>query len=548
MRAHRLTPTTLDRYTRPGMWEDNFLDDYLHRAAAVDPDRSAVVDRGISWTYGELDQRVTKAANVLLAHGVERGDAVSWQLPNWVEAVVVHHAALRIGAVSNPIIPIYRHSEVRFILAQARSKVVVVPQSFRGFDFPGMIDELRPELPDLRHVLVVGTPEEIGERSFAVAVDGAADERVLLPRNPNDVALLLYTSGTTSSPKGTLHTHNTLDYETRSIIDLFELDGRDVAFMPSPVGHITGILYGMQLPFILGSTVVLLDTWEPGEGLRLIEQHGCSFLMAATPFLLGMVTHAELSQRDLSSLRVFACGGADVPPDLVRTATVDLNCLVTRIYGSTEFPTATSSSRVDPLERRAHTDGRAIGPAELRVVDQDGDTVPPGTPGELLLRGPDLFLGYLDATLDDDAFDDDGWFRTGDLVVLDEDGFVTITGRQKDIIIRGGENISAKDVEDHLFEHPAIADVAVVAVPDPVMGERVCAVVVPKAGAALELHDVTDWLRARRIAVQKLPERLVVVPELPRTASGKIQKFKICEQLRTGLDTQLLATADLVHR
>lgn len=523
MKATRLDEKRNRRHTEDGFWAGNLIDEYLSGFAVRTPDKTAVIDRDRSWTYRDLDDTVNRFASALHAHGVGEGDVVSWVLPNWVEAIVVHLASLRIGAVSNPIIPIYRSKETAFILRQAASKIVVVPNVFRGFDYPAMIDEIRPEIPELRTVVVIG--DTAGDDH--VGYDAFLDQGQSTPvrqagRGADDIALLLYTSGTTSSPKGVLHSHNTLDYENRSIIEFFGLTESDVVFMPSPVGHIIGVLYGMQLPFILGSTVVLLDVWRPERALELIQEHRCSFTVAATPFLHGILHEPTLPTFDISSLRVFACGGADVPPDLIKQATSTLQCMVSRGYGSTEHPTATAGNHLDPVEKRAHTDGRAIGDVRVRVAAD----------GELQVLGPELFLGYLDSTLNADAFTADGWFRTGDLACIDGDGFVEIVGRKKDIIIRGGENISAKEIEDHLFEHPKIEDVAIVASPDPVLAERVCAVVVPVAGESVALSDVVEWLTARQMARQKLPEHLILLDELPRNPSGKVQKFKLRDLAR----------------
>lgn len=492
-----------------------------------------VIDHRGAWTYAQFDALVDELASALQARGVGQGDVVSWQLPNWVEAAVVHMAALRLGAISNPMVSIYRHAEVNFILRQAASKVMFVPATYRGFDYPGMLAGIRAELPDLDTVVVVGGDEARGDIGYsALIAQGRGRPLTAVKRDANDLALLLYTSGTTAAPKGALHTHNTLDYEIRSLIDFFGLSSRDVVFMPSPVGHITGVLCGIQTPISLGGTTVLLDVWEPGRALSLIAAHRCSFTVAATPFLHGILHHPDLVRTDTSSLRAFICGGADVPPELIKSASAALDCTVVRAYGSTEYPTATGSNEHDPLGKRAGTDGRAMGAAQLRVVDTSGSDATADVVGEVLVRGPELFVGYLDATLNDDAFTSDGWFRTGDLGRLDADGFLEITGRRKDIIVRGGENISAKEIEDHFFGHPKIAEVAVVATPDPVLGERVCAVVVPESGRTITLAEITEWLSAARFAKQKLPERLIVLDELPRTASGKVQKFKLRELAR----------------
>ena len=533
MTTTRLTAELIADYTKPGLWEDHLVDGHLANAAEATPDKTAVVDRGVAWSYAEVEALVQHLGSALQSLGITHGDVVSWQLPNWIEAVVVHHAALRIGAISNPIVSIYRHAEIKFILRQAASKVMVVPASFRGFDYPAMLAGIRAELPDLRTVAVVGDDETGGDVGYGTLFSlGRARSLVPTQRNANDLALLLYTSGTTSQPKGVLHTHNTLDYENRSTIDFFGLSAKDTVFMPSPVGHITGVLSGMQLPFVLGSAVVLLDIWDPGRALALMSAHGCSFTVAATPFLHGILHHPDLADTDTSALRIFICGGAEMPTGLIRNAENALHCTVTRAYGSTEHPMATASNQRDTPDERAETDGRAIHATQVRIVDDSGSALPAGAIGEVLVRGPALFVGYLDPDLNHDSFTRDGWFRTGDLARLRPDGYLEITGRQKDIIIRGGENISAKEIEDHLFGHPKIAEVAVIAAPDPVLGERVCVVVVPKAGQTITLAEIIEWLKARQLAKQKLPERLTVLDELPRTASGKVQKFKLRDSRR----------------
>jgi cyclohexanecarboxylate-CoA ligase len=479
-------------------------------------------------SYGDLAAAVGRAAGMLAGLGVGQGDVVSFQLPNSLEAAIVYHATVRLGAVGNPIIPIYRGREVEFILRQTRSRVVVVADVFRRFDYRAMIAELRPRTPELEHVLVVGEPGA-GQRSFAAALeDGGSAPAV--QRRSGDLALVLYTSGTEASPKGVLHPHDTLVYECQSIIDLYELTADDRVFMPSPVTHITGLLYGLMLPFMLGTSVVLQDIWDAEEALRLIERERASFCVGATPFMHGLVHAEQLADHDLSCLRVFGCGGADVPPALIREAHERLGIVASRLYGSTECPTVTGTPLRAPLERHADTDGQAIGAAELRVVDEAGDPLPAGVRGHLQVRGPDLCLGYLDPALDERSFTSDGWFRSGDLAVVDEEGSVRIAGRAKDVIVRGGENLSAKEVEDLLFEHPDIEEVAVVGYPDEVLGERACAFVV--ARGPLDLEELVSFLRERRVANQKLPERLEVVEALPKTASGKVQKFRLRERLR----------------
>jgi cyclohexanecarboxylate-CoA ligase len=515
-------------YLAAGHWRGERVDDGLRAAAARAPLATAVVDRDRRVTYGELDAAADRAAALLAALGVGPGDVVSFQLPNWLEAAVLFHATARVGAISNPIVPIYRRREVGFILEQARTKVLVIPDAFRGFDYRAMVAELRPGLPDLEHVLVVGEPTE----DTATLADALAalppDAPLPAPeRRGDDPVLLLYTSGTESRPKGVVHTHDTLVYECRSIAELYAVTVADVVFMPSPVTHITGLLYGLQLPFALGAPVVLLDAWSVPAALDLIERERCSFTVGATPFLHGIVNAPDLADRDLGSMRVFVCGGADIPPALVRETAERTPMLATRVYGSTECPTATGTAPAEPLALHAETDGAPIGPTQVRVADDDDAVLTPPAIGNLQVRGPDLCIGYRDPALTMKAFTPDGWFRTGDLAEIDAEGRLRIAGRVKDIIVRGGENLSAKEIEDHLFEHPDVREVAVVAYPDAVLGERACAYVVGEPD--LTLASLTAFLRTRGIANQKLPERLRLVGELPKTASGKVQKFVLRE-------------------
>lgn len=530
MNLPRLTGDLGAEYRQRGWWRDRLLDSFIDDGARTSPGRTAVAEAHRRLTYRQLSEHVTTFARRLVAAGIGKGDVVSFQLPNWIEALVVHHGAMRAGAISNPIIPIYRERELRHILTEARSRVVVTPSSFRQFDYQVMYAKLQSEIDTLHDTWIV---EPNNSDSLAeLAASGATAE--LPQRAADDPAVLLYTSGTTAAPKGVVHSHNTLDYENRSIIELCDLGPDDVVFMPSPVTHITGVLYGLQLPSMLGTHAVFQDVWDPGTALELVEREGCTFTVAATPFLHGMTFHPALERRDVSSLRVFACGGADVAPDLIRAADERLGCTALRVYGSTEYPTLTGSAASAPFDKRAKTDGALIADAEARIVDDDGIDVPAGHTGEILARGPEMFLGYFADS--ESPFDTDGWFATGDLASIDADGYVQIQGRKKDIILRGGENISAREVEDLLFDHPDIREVAVVAVPDPVLTEQACAVVVPEPGVDLTLDDVSAYLDKHQIARQKFPEYLKIVSELPKTASGKIQKYVLRDRYRTVID------------
>lgn len=524
-----LTPSAEDveRYRAAGMWSDELIDAFVADRAA--DTTLAVVDGDVTLTHAELARQVDTLAAALHELGVSKGDVVSWQLPNWWETVVLHNAILRCGGVSNPIVITNRRRELDFILRQAGTKVLVHPATFRRFDFQEMVAGLVPELPALEHTVVV-RGESQGSSPFVALLDGGGAPPEI-HRGATDPALLMYTSGTTSDPKGVVHPHTTLVRENRGIAGDWGLASGDRIFMPSPVTHVTGLLYGIQLPSMLGCSVVLQDVWEPREALELIERHRCTFLAAATPFLHSLTYSEDLPSRDVSSLRFIGCGGADVPPALIREAEERLGAVVSRGYGSTEYPTATQGRIGDPLMHRAETDGRPSPWTELRIVDDERVELPAGATGELLVRGPERFTSYLVPPVDEDVFDAEGWFATGDLARIDDNGQLTIQGRRKDIILRGGENISAKEIEDHLYTHPKLADVAVVAMPDPIMVERACAFVVLAGDGAPTLSDLAEYLTGRGLSIQKVPERLEVIQELPKNLTGKVQKFKLRERV-----------------
>ena len=528
------SPEEAERYARAGFWTDELIDGFVSVLAAtsVSAGTPAVTDGDRVLTWAELEQGTCAVAGALHAMGVRKGDVVSWQLPNWWEAFPLHYGILRRGAVSNPIVPIYRRSEVEFVLRQAQTKVFVHAAVFRGFDYRQMVAEMKPRLPALERTVVVrdgsggsGTFEDMLRTGAGPDVDRAA----------TDPALLMYTSGTTSDPKGVVHPHTTLVRENYGCAESWGLTGEDRIFMPSPLTHVTGLLYGVHLPAMIGGQVVLQDTWEPKQALALIERHRCTFTAAATPFLHGLTHCEDLSRRDISSLRWVGVGGADVPPDLVREAEARLGATVARGYGSTEYPTATQAWVGDPLDWRADTDGRPVAGTELRIVDEGGAAVADGERGELQVRGPERFSGYLVPPAEGDVFDAGGWFATGDMARLDPRGQLIIDGRKKDIILRGGENISVKEVEDHLHAHPKITEVAVVAMPDPVLVERACAFVVVAGAEAPTLPELTGYLLDRGLAIQKVPERVETVSELPKNLAGKIQKNTLRERIRTVL-------------
>ena len=515
-----------------GHWRDETLLDHLDRAVARFPDKTAIVavrsesGQEVRLSYREIDRLSNILAARLSKMGVARGDVVSFQLPNWWQFSVLHLACLKAGAVSNPLMIIFRERELRFMLKLADTKALVVPASFRNFDYARMAENIRGDLPALRHVFVVGGK---GEAAFEALLSETAEAPARERRpSPDDVIQLLYTSGTTGEPKGVMHTSNTLLSNLVPFAERLHLGADDVIHMPSPLAHQLGFMYGLIMPVMLGATAVLQDIFDPKEMARQIAQEGVTFTMGATPFLNDLAEYVERNNAATETLRVFVSAGAPIPRALVSKARQALGAAIISAWGMSENGAVTTTRPEDPEEKTMETDGCALAGIEVRVVDANGNAVPFGQEGQLQVRGCSNFVGYLKRPELDNT-NAEGWFDTGDLARMDAEGYIRIAGRSKDIIIRGGENIPVVEVEGLLFKHPAIAAVAVVGYPDARLGERACAFVVLRAGASLTFAEMAAYLKAQQMAQQYIPERLEIVGELPRTPSGKIQKFKLRE-------------------
>jgi cyclohexanecarboxylate-CoA ligase len=534
-----LTPEYVEKFTAAGLWTNRVITDFLDEVAAATPDKLAFVDSRRRITYAELKAEVDHAALGLLELGVRPGDVVSFQLPNWIEWIVLHYAATRIGAVSNPLIPIYREREISFMLRLARSRVVVVPGDFRGFDYPAMVDRARPQLPDLEHVLVVDGKPGQGTGSWEGFVATPWAERrdpAELPGlrpDPNDVTLLIFTSGTTGEPKGVMHSHNTVVACNNPLPARLGITADTVFHMASTLAHLTGFLYGARLGVQNGATCVLQDVWDAARFVELVAEYGISYTSAATPFLHDTLNAPNLAEHDVSSLARFCCMGAPIPRAIVREARAKLpGTVVLGGWGQSENGLVTLGIPGDPDEKIVDTDGYPWPGMELRVVDAEGVPREPGAEGRLQVRGQTLFVGYAERLQMTRASFDGDWFDTGDLAKIDASGYVNISGRTKDIIIRGGENIPVAYIENVLYENPKVEAVAVVAVPDLRLQERACACVVLVDGVdGLTLEEVQDFMRGKGVAKQYWPERLEVLDALPRTASGKIRKFELRDSL-----------------
>jgi cyclohexanecarboxylate-CoA ligase len=530
-----LTDARIREWTAQGLWRNETLTSHLDRWARARPDKVALVDGAGRLTWSELARRVERVAHGLAAHGAAAGSVISIQLPNWNEFVVLLLAAERIGAIANPIPPIYRASEMRFILNLTASSIVVVPGVFRGFDHEAMMRGLRSDVPHVEHVFVARRVPAQGMLPLALLEDAAwearAGRRTLAGTDPNHVHEVIFTSGTTGEPKGVMHTPNTVLANVRLMGERFRMSERDVILMASTLGHQTAYLYAYCQLVMLGATTVWLDVWNPDAAARLIAEHRVTFTMGATPFLNDL---AYLSgERDFSSLRLFVSAGAAIPRPLVRDARARFRCAISAGWGMTENGLVTCNGLEDPEEKVVSTDGAPLPGMELAIVDDDdGHAVRTGEEGELLARGAFQFVGYFKRPeFTRDAHTRDGWFKTGDRGTIDRDGYLSITGRSKDLIIRGGENIPVVEVENVLFTHPKIAGVAIVAMPDPRLSERACAFVIPKAGETITLAEIVAFLEDKQLARQKFPERVEIVSEFPMTPSGKVQKYRLRQMI-----------------
>lgn len=530
-----LTPELIEAYTRQGYWTGRTITDYLDDAAERTPEKVAYVDSRRQVTYAQLRAEVDRFAAGLLELGITSGDVVSFQVPNWIEWVVIHLGVSRIGAISNPLIPIYRGREVGFMVGLAESRLVIVPSSFRAFSYPGMMAELRGDWPSVENVMVIGRQDGEGDLSYEEFIATPWEDRhpiaelAAMRPDANDVTLLIFTSGTTGEPKGVMHTHNTLVAALRPLPERLSLTEATVVHMASTLAHLTGLLYGARLPLTLGATAVLQDLWNADVFLELVERHGITYTAGATPFLHDVVAAVPGTDRDLTPLQLFCCMGAPIPRVMVTDARDLLpGMVVLGGWGQTENALVTLGIPGDPLDKITKTDGYPWPGMEIRVVDVVGEPLPAGEDGRLQVRGPSLFLGYakrLDATR---AQFSDGWFDTGDLATIDSDGYVSLSGRTKDIIIRGGENIPVVYVENTLYENPKLASVAVVGIPDPRVQERACACVTLAPGVTdFTFEEMQEFLREKGLAKQYWPERLEVLDALPSTPSGKIQKFAL---------------------
>jgi cyclohexanecarboxylate-CoA ligase len=531
-----LAADAIDRHTASGAYPNRLLNDFVDEWAKERPLKTAIVDARSRYSYAELRARADTAALGFLDCGIRRGDVVTVQLPNWNEFIIVALALERIGAVINPVAPIFRHRELRGILRLAQSRAAVMPASFRGFDYAAMYTELGREFPALATRVVIGGNVPRGFVDWHELLDRGSDRDALRPElglfrpDPNEVSELMFTSGTTGEPKGVMHTANTISAGADPIRRILGVSLADVCHMASTLGHQTGFLYGMQLALRSGARLVLQEAWDPVHFVKLIDAERITYTMGATPFLADTLGAPNLADHDTSSLRIFVCGGAPIPRPLAESAMEKLSCRLVPVWGMTETGIVTLVSPGGPAAKISASDGGPYPAAEIAIRGDDGEATPAGVEGELWTRTPAMFAGYSQGrALTARFFDAEGWFSTGDRATADADGYIRITGRSKDLIIRGGENVPVKEIEDVLIRHPAVRNVALVAAPHPRLGEIGCACVVPDGSERPSLSELCAFLDERQVTRQFWPEQLLVLEALPLTPSGKVQKFLLRE-------------------
>ncbi len=542
--------TVADRYSAEeiadfygtGQWQRETLWERLEAQVDAQPDRVFLTDDATSLTFRELRDRALGLAVGLHRWGLRPGDRVTVQIPNWTEFGVIAVALWRLGAVLVPIMPIYRRDEVGYIAGNAGSRLAFTAETFKGFDYPAMYADLRSELPDLGDVVVVR-----GERtnegtvdleSLVVDVAGlgvdAANAEIGGGVGPDDPFVIVYSSGTTAFPKGCLHTFNTMGCGARILAKAWGYSTDDVQFGPSPVTHTTGLVTSIVLPMIHGARSHIMESWEPNLGLQQIKEHGCTITVNATTFLQMALDAYDPQVHDASSMRVWIAAGSPIPASVIERANESFPGMkVLSLYGRTENITTTMCTIDDEPRRSLTSDGKVLPLQSVKIVDEAGNEVPRGQEGDIAYKGAMHMLEYIGKPVETaELFTPEGYSRSGDLGLMDEDGYVRVTGRTKDIVIRGGLNISVRQVEDLLTGHPAVSRVAVVGMPDQRLGERACCYVVPSPGhEGLTLEDITTFLLEQGLAKVKLPERLEVVDELPTTATGKIQKHVLREMI-----------------
>ncbi|MCY3752052.1 MAG: AMP-binding protein [Gammaproteobacteria bacterium] len=522
-------------FVASGIWDDERFGLSVAERAAANPNNEAVVDRKGKRriTYGELDVLSNQAANMLIDAGVEPGDVVAVQLPNCIEAAVLGVAISKVGAIINPMMTLYREKELKHMLGTTQAKVIFTPDFYRKCSHRDLLVRVTGELDHELKTIVIDVPENDadGPSEWLDSLSQWSDTPVAVERSAADVSVVLFTSGTEKAPKAVMHTEQTLNSNIRAGWKGFELGDDEVCWMPSPVGHSTGYAWGIRVALQNGAKLILQDRWTPEEGVATVERERPTYTLSATIFLTDMLSIAEQRAVDLSSLRVFGCGGAPVPAEVVNAA-ADNGINVLRLYGQTETEIATMNTPSCSLDKLINTDGAALEGFKIDIRNEAGESLPAGTEGELCVTGPGVSVGYFQLPEQTLSKFRNGWVYTGDIAVMDEDGYITIVGRKSEIIIRGGLNITPREVEEAIIPIKGVSAVAIVGLPHNRLGEQCCACIIPEEGVEITLDNICDELRSRGVSAYKLPERLEIFEEFPMTASGKVQRHNLAKILK----------------
>jgi len=542
LEKNKLVNFRRSEYRSKGCWGDATLLDFWQMAVRSFPQKTAVSDlQNDSYSYAELDEASGRLANFLKDNGIEKGDFISFQIPGWVEFTLIYIACLKVGAVANPILPCLRTGDVAYILNKCESKIYFCPTIYRKFDYLTMAESLIETSEYLQRVVTVEKYAENQRKEIKTLQQILQNDPVYEEKNradADDLAAVLFTSGTESHPKGVMLTHNNIIASERAFAAALNITYLDTIFLPAPTAHAMGFHHGVTVAFMLGATSVLQDRFKAESALKLIEEKKCTCSMGPSPFVYDIVHILQRETYDISSLRFFICGGSPIPRYMFKEAeSVGIKML--GVYGATESVPHATHRLDDVAEKIISTDGRAVADIEIKVVNELRQPVMCGIEGEEASRGPNVFIGYFkEPELTERVFDSDGWYYSGDFCIMDKDGYLKITGRKKDIIIRGGENLSSVEIEHILLQHPNVKESAIVGMPDSRLGERICAyVALHDTDKSLLIKDVQDFFAANKIAKCKWPERIEIVKSLPRTASGKVRKFLLRDDIKAKLNS-----------
>ncbi|NLY63942.1 MAG: AMP-binding protein [Alcaligenaceae bacterium] len=521
-----------------GFWKNRTIEHFFQQALNNHPDKTAIVSyrldspnkAPVRLSYRQLDERINTIAKSLLRLGIQRSDVVSFQIPNSWEFIALSLACMRIGAVANPLMPIFRERELSYMLNFLESRIFIVPAMFKNFNYEEMAQGLLPKIDSLQHIVVL---DGKGDNSFEKVLLNNNDPAPLMatPVEPDDILILLFTSGTTGEPKAVMHTSNTLMAALHGFVDALELKDSEIILGASPMAHLTGYGYLAMLPCVLNSTTVVMDSWNPDTALQIIKDESVTFSMASSPFVLDMCNATEKGAPRSPQFTKFCCAGAPIPPIVIERAHKIMGLTVCSAWGMTENGAITITEPARALEKSSVSDGKAIPGIELKIVDGHDREVPVGETGRLLVRGASQCVGYYKKP-ELNALTEDDWFDSGDLAFVDMEGYIRINGRSKDIVIRGAENIPVIEIENLLYQHPSIATVAIVGFPDERLGERACAFVTLKDGAHFSFEEMIRYLKDNKVANQYFPEKLEIRSDLPRTPSGKLQKFLLRDEAK----------------